>query len=116
MLLSQTDWILIQVILVSDGGGGEGEELGSRLQDQEVCVTWHEPLPTSLSSKVIFFFYYSISKFFWGGGRVHRVKFLKLFNLDAFLHLKKIVLMLQGRTSMVLESCVTILFVLISIF
>ena len=57
MLLSQTDWILIQVILVSDGGGGEGEELGSRLQDQEVCVTWHEPLPTSLSSKVIFLFF-----------------------------------------------------------
>ena len=56
MLLSQTDWILIQVILVSDGGGGEGEELGSRLQDQEVCVTWQEPLPTSLSSKVISFF------------------------------------------------------------
>ena len=67
MLLSQTDWILIQVILVSDGGGGEGEELGSRLQDQEVCVTWHEPLPTSLSSKVIFLFFIIQFQSFLGG-------------------------------------------------
>ena len=67
MLLSQTDWILIQVILVSDGGGGEGEELGSRLQDQEVCVTWHEPLPTSLSSKVIFLFFIIQFQSFFGG-------------------------------------------------
>ena len=67
MLLSQTDWILIQVILVSDGGGGEGEELGSRLQDQEVCVTWHEPLPTSLGSKVIFLFFIIQFQSFFGG-------------------------------------------------